>query len=264
MARSVPVDLRRRDGSPRIHTRPQRAATIGGRTATGFPGQHSPISDAVSSDRSVGSPRAHHAGRAKQTKHSRLPDEVRLTRRAAKVDGSSRFTEIFVYPLEEITRRTISVARSRPPAPSRRMLNRRWIMNDAGHPVACWVAGADPKDRLTLFHAQAKSRHTSGDDVMQIAHHPSPTWSGASGRTRARVARDIAAIFVVAATLEGSIQFLNLVLDKPLPDPLHRTVVAAPPAASVAVTVRPAPVVPDRALPAASPDEANEPEPGPF
>jgi hypothetical protein len=99
---------------------------------------------------------------------------------------------------------------------------------------------------------------------MQTVHHPSPTWSGARGRTRARVARDIAAILVIAATLAGSIQFLNLVLDKPLPDPLRRTVVAAAPAASVDVTVSPAPAAPDHALPAASPDEANEPEPGPF
>jgi hypothetical protein len=144
------------------------------------------------------------------------------------------------------------------------MLNRRWIMNDAGHPVACWVAGADPKDRLTLFHAQAKSRHICGDDVMQTIHQPSPTWSGVRGRTRARVARDIAAILVAATTLEGGIQFLNLVLDTPLPDPLHRSVVAAAPAAWVEVTVRPAPVAPDRALPAASPGDANEPEPGPF
>lgn len=157
-----------------------------------------------------------------------------------------------------------AAVRFRPPLPGHHMLNRRWIMNDAGHPVACWVAGADPKDRLTLFHAEAKSRHASGDDVMQTVHHPSPTWPGVRGRTRARIARDIAAILVAAATFEGGIQFLNLVLDAPLPDPLHRTVVAAAPAASVEVAVGPAPAAPDRTLAAASPDEVNEPEPGPF
>ncbi len=99
---------------------------------------------------------------------------------------------------------------------------------------------------------------------MQTIQHPSPTWPGVRGRTRARVARDIAAILVAATTLEGGIQFLNLVLDTPLPDPLHRSVVAAAPAAWVEVTVRPAPAAPDRTLPAASPDDASEPEPGPF
>lgn len=144
------------------------------------------------------------------------------------------------------------------------MLNRRWILNDAGHPVACWVAGADPKDRLTLFHAQAKSRHTSGDDVMQAVRHPGPTWSGVRRRTHARFARNIAAVLVVAATLAGTIRFLDLLFDKPLPDPLHRTFVAAAPAGWVDVTVRPAPAAPDHAVRAAWPEEANDPEPGRF
>ncbi len=96
------------------------------------------------------------------------------------------------------------------------------------------------------------------------APYPRPTWPGLRSRLRTRLARDIAVTFVMAATLEGTIQFLNLVLDKPLPDPLHRTVVAATPAGWVDVTIRPAPAAPDRALSAASPDEANEPEPGPY